>query len=186
MAPTAETASFLEASACEREAWTISSASSSAAVTRLPAARSASAIRSRARPLSLLAQLRRGAFGGGHDVRDPGRRSAQRIVTSVARVSGRRRLSVHPANGRPPGRVAAHDPPRAGGGSVMAEKVGNMSLRTDRLSVMIWPWKGLQAPRQVAIVLFADVQSLDVTGPLEVFTGAARLIGRRRSSRPWL
>ena len=38
------------------------------------------------------------------------------------------------------------------------------------------------APRQVAIVAFPGVQSLDVTGPLEVFDAAARLIeatGRR-------
>jgi transcriptional regulator GlxA family with amidase domain len=33
-----------------------------------------------------------------------------------------------------------------------------------------------QSPRQVAIVLFGDVQSLDVTGPLEVFHGAHRLV----------
>jgi transcriptional regulator GlxA family with amidase domain len=32
------------------------------------------------------------------------------------------------------------------------------------------------APRQVAIVLYPGVQSLDVAGPLEVFTAAARLI----------
>ena len=32
------------------------------------------------------------------------------------------------------------------------------------------------APRQVAILLYPGVQSLDVTGPLEVFTAAARLI----------
>jgi len=32
------------------------------------------------------------------------------------------------------------------------------------------------APRQVAIILFEGVQSLDVTGPLEVFAGAGRLL----------
>ena len=32
------------------------------------------------------------------------------------------------------------------------------------------------APRQVVILLFEGVQSLDVTGPLEVFAGAQRLI----------
>jgi len=32
------------------------------------------------------------------------------------------------------------------------------------------------APRQVAILLFEGVQSLDVTGPLEVFAGAGRLL----------
>jgi transcriptional regulator GlxA family with amidase domain len=41
------------------------------------------------------------------------------------------------------------------------------------------------APRQVAILLYPGVQSLDVTGPLEVFIGARRLIehaGRRERS----
>jgi transcriptional regulator GlxA family with amidase domain len=33
-------------------------------------------------------------------------------------------------------------------------------------------------PREVVIVVFPQVQSLDVTGPLEVFTGAERLIGQ--------
>jgi transcriptional regulator GlxA family with amidase domain len=39
------------------------------------------------------------------------------------------------------------------------------------------------SPRQVVIVLFGEVQSLDVTGPMEVFTGAQTLLeseGRRR------
>jgi transcriptional regulator GlxA family with amidase domain len=34
-----------------------------------------------------------------------------------------------------------------------------------------------QTPREVVIVLFDGVQSLDVTGPLEVFSGARRLLG---------
>jgi len=34
------------------------------------------------------------------------------------------------------------------------------------------------SPRQVVIVLFPEVQSLDVTGPLEVFAGAGRLADR--------
>ena len=41
------------------------------------------------------------------------------------------------------------------------------------------------SPRQVAILLYPGVQSLDVTGPLEVFIGARRLIehaGRRERS----
>jgi len=33
-------------------------------------------------------------------------------------------------------------------------------------------------PRHVLLVTFRDVQSLDVTWPLEVFTGAARLVPR--------
>jgi transcriptional regulator GlxA family with amidase domain len=37
-----------------------------------------------------------------------------------------------------------------------------------------------QSPRQVAILLFEGVQSLDVSGPLEVFHGADRLTGARR------
>src|SRR5207245_1178101 len=35
------------------------------------------------------------------------------------------------------------------------------------------------APRKVAIVVFPGVQSLDVTGPLEVFSGAAQVIEDR-------
>jgi len=38
------------------------------------------------------------------------------------------------------------------------------------------PVENARTPRLVAIVAFEDVQSLDVTGPLEVFTAAERLI----------
>ncbi|HTZ88323.1 MAG TPA: GlxA family transcriptional regulator [Solirubrobacteraceae bacterium] len=38
-------------------------------------------------------------------------------------------------------------------------------------------------PRQIAILVFPGVQSLDVSGPLEVFFGAQRLIGRRAIER---
>jgi transcriptional regulator GlxA family with amidase domain len=42
------------------------------------------------------------------------------------------------------------------------------------------------SPRRIAIVVYPDVQSLDVTGPLEVFAGAQRLIeATRRSERPY-
>jgi len=50
----------------------------------------------------------------------------------------------------------------------MAEKVGNASLRPSPRSSRI---EGM-AQRTVLVVLFDGVQSLDVTGPLEVFTGA--------------
>jgi transcriptional regulator GlxA family with amidase domain len=40
-----------------------------------------------------------------------------------------------------------------------------------------------QAPRQVVILLFDGVQSLDVTGPLEVFSAAERLLASRLASR---
>ncbi|GAC1437318.1 MAG: GlxA family transcriptional regulator [Solirubrobacteraceae bacterium] len=39
-------------------------------------------------------------------------------------------------------------------------------------------------PREVVLVVFEGVQSLDVTGPLEVFTGAARLAAERGESDP--
>jgi transcriptional regulator GlxA family with amidase domain len=55
----------------------------------------------------------------------------------------------------------------------MAEKVGNLSLRTG------WA-RGSMASvlsRDVLIVLFDQVQSLDVTGPLEVFAGANSVAG---------
>ncbi len=41
-----------------------------------------------------------------------------------------------------------------------------------------------ERPASVAILVYEGVQSLDVTGPLEVFAGAQRLIGEtgRRSA----
>ena len=36
-----------------------------------------------------------------------------------------------------------------------------------------------QNPRQIAIFVYPGVQSLDFTGPLEVFAGAQRLIEQR-------
>ena len=41
-----------------------------------------------------------------------------------------------------------------------------------------WDMAQRPSPRQVVIVLFPEVQSLDVTGPLEVFAGAGRLADR--------
>jgi len=38
-----------------------------------------------------------------------------------------------------------------------------------------------RSPRQIAILLFPGVQSLDVTGPLEVFHGASQLTEARAS-----
>jgi transcriptional regulator GlxA family with amidase domain len=58
----------------------------------------------------------------------------------------------------------------------MAEIVGNLSLRTRSGWVMIASMRASSAPRQVVIVAFPGVQSLDVTGPLEVFVGAEQLI----------
>jgi transcriptional regulator GlxA family with amidase domain len=40
------------------------------------------------------------------------------------------------------------------------------------------------APRRVSIVVFPGVQSLDLTGPLEVFHGASRLIAATRPGEP--
>jgi transcriptional regulator GlxA family with amidase domain len=59
----------------------------------------------------------------------------------------------------------------------MAEIVGNLSLRTPGRWVMIASMEHSRTtPRQVAIVAYPGVQSLDVTGPLEVFAGAQQLI----------
>ncbi len=59
--------------------------------------------------------------------------------------------------------------------SLMAGIVGNLSLRTDlRWSIMV----GMQAPREIVILAYPGVQSLDITGPLEVFSGAQRLLER--------
>ena len=38
------------------------------------------------------------------------------------------------------------------------------------------PTGARRAPRQIAILVFPGVQSLDLTGPLEVFSGAQQLI----------
>jgi transcriptional regulator GlxA family with amidase domain len=66
----------------------------------------------------------------------------------------------------------------------MAENVGNLSLRTCARSVMIdrMP-RSHAAPRNVVIVVFGQVQSLDVTGPLEVFAGAHALLAAREDAR---
>jgi transcriptional regulator GlxA family with amidase domain len=44
-----------------------------------------------------------------------------------------------------------------------------------------WDMAKRQAPRQVVIVLYPELQSLDVTGPLEVFVGAQRLLAKTGS-----
>ena len=68
----------------------------------------------------------------------------------------------------------------------VAGKVGNWSLRTDARWAIIDLMEAVPELRRVAILVYPGVQSLDVTGPLEVFTGAdraithdARLQGRR-------
>ncbi len=48
-----------------------------------------------------------------------------------------------------------------------------MSLRTDGRCAKINPWS---VPARVAIVLYEGVQSLDVTGPLEVFSAANEVL----------
>jgi transcriptional regulator GlxA family with amidase domain len=50
---------------------------------------------------------------------------------------------------------------------VLADEIG---VRED------WDMAQRPSPRQVVMALFAGVQSLDVTGPLEVFAGAERLL----------
>jgi transcriptional regulator GlxA family with amidase domain len=62
----------------------------------------------------------------------------------------------------------------------MAEKVGFSSLQTRA------PGRddGDMAPRTVLILVFDGVQSLDVTGPLEVFDGANRVLAARGADGP--
>jgi len=62
---------------------------------------------------------------------------------------------------------------RKRGKYVLADAGG---LRHDR--VMASRASSATRPRQVAIVAYPGVQSLDITGPLEVFFGANTLIGR--------
>src|SRR4029077_8603023 len=54
--------------------------------------------------------------------------------------------------------------------------VGNRSLRTEIRWTMIRPRTHASEPRKMAILLYPSVQSLNVTGPLEVFTGARELL----------
>ena len=42
----------------------------------------------------------------------------------------------------------------------------------------------LNSPREVVIVAYAGVQSLDVAGPLEVFSGAAQLVAASGRADP--
>jgi transcriptional regulator GlxA family with amidase domain len=68
----------------------------------------------------------------------------------------------------------------------MAVIVGYLSLRTDPRSGIIEGMSRTSGPRRIAIVAYPGVQSLDVTGPLEVFAGAGRLIrSRSHSERPY-
>ena len=68
----------------------------------------------------------------------------------------------------------------------MAENVGSMSLRPTRKWPILPACRVVPATRHVAMVAFPGVQILDVTGPLEVFGCAARLLaepGRRARRR---
>ncbi len=62
----------------------------------------------------------------------------------------------------------------------LAGKVGKMSLRPSRwcAKIAVVPLHPTP-PRRIAILLYPGVQSLDVTGPLEVFSAAARLLAAR-------
>src|ERR1035441_1659653 len=74
-----------------------------------------------------------------------------------------------------PGRPARDG--RNSGKSVLADRA---SLGDDR------GMGNTRTPRQIAILAYPGVQSLDVTGPLEVFAGAQQLIeGRARGERPY-
>jgi transcriptional regulator GlxA family with amidase domain len=58
----------------------------------------------------------------------------------------------------------------------MAEIVGTTSLRTNGRSAIIGGVREACDPRVVVIVVYPRVQSLDVTGPLEVFAAAQQLL----------
>jgi transcriptional regulator GlxA family with amidase domain len=61
--------------------------------------------------------------------------------------------------------------------SGMAGIVGNRSLRTDRRWGMIVVMSSSSpAPREIVLVIYPGIQSLDLTGPLEVFVGAQQLL----------
>jgi len=59
-----------------------------------------------------------------------------------------------------------------------------MSRRNGKVLEIKTAQRGRDQPRRIALVAFADVQVLDVTGPLEVFARTARWLiehGRRNS-----
>src|SRR5258706_15406889 len=83
----------------------------------------------------------------------------------------------------------------------MAEKVGTLSLRPSAGAASLWamprrlssprrpaPRRALAAriaprgPRRITMLAFPDAQILDVTGPLEVFSIATRLLTARQVS----
>ena len=65
-----------------------------------------------------------------------------------------------------------------------------MSLRTDRPPAILADAAresqppASSEPRRVALLAFPEVQSLDVIGPLEVFSSATRLLLREPGQRP--
>jgi transcriptional regulator GlxA family with amidase domain len=58
----------------------------------------------------------------------------------------------------------------------MAENVESLSLQTNWTMAMMESMSSALPPREIVILAYPDVQSLDVTGPLEVFSGAQQLI----------
>lgn len=65
----------------------------------------------------------------------------------------------------------------------MAGNVGNTSLQTKRAGRKIETVSSYE-PRRIAVVTYPGVQSLDVTGPLEVFAGAQSLLEAGASPDP--
>ena len=155
VSPAVARASLRIASACARASRRISWASSSAARTRCSPARSASAIRSRARS-SACARSCSAA------------RSAAAMMPSM-RVGVSSCMSLHLYGPRPAG---------AGGGAVDRwQECGKYVLADSARSVTLAVEMPRQyPPRDVVILVYPEVQSLDVTGPLEVFTGAQQLL----------
>src|SRR4029077_19879868 len=95
---------------------------------------------------------------------------------------------------RPPDRLSGDGRIRSPGDGrirspAMAGSVGYWSLRTSAGWRMIATMRGVRqqgsaakARRLVVMVAYDGVQSLDVTGPLEVFAGAQRLLEAKGAS----
>jgi transcriptional regulator GlxA family with amidase domain len=115
--------------------------------------------------LGLLAQLGGGALGSVDDAGDARGRGLERFVLGSLVRLHRSIVDLAGGHGRP------RPVPILGRKRWIFVLADVIVLREDHAMAAD------QTPREIVIVLFDGVQSLDVTGPLEVFTGARRLLG---------
>src|SRR5262249_23172408 len=149
--------------------------------------------------LGVLAQLLRRAFGGLEDagnptgrVRRPLRSLGKRLrggrlrlhggMVEARRSAGRQRACEY-RDGRKCWKSGLADGARLGHDRVMERTRSTPEVAMKPLERSV---KSSIEPREVAILVYPGVQSLDVTGPLEVFAGAQALIdAQARAERPY-